>query len=352
MIDKTILVVDDDRINLVIAQKVLSNEFRVAAVNSGKAVFQYLEKNNPVAILLDIHMPEMDGFEVMKRLQENDRWSKIPVIFLTADRSAEIEEACFQAGAVDYIGKPFIPNIMLHRVKRIVELEDYRRSLEDMVQQQLEKITQLQQEIIITMANLIEGRDGTTGTHVKRTSIYTEYLVKKMLQKGLYSDILTPEFIGYMKKAAPMHDIGKIMIADSILRKPGSLTEEEYAIMKQHSSKGADLIRDNMRYLEEPEFVKIAANIANYHHEKWNGKGYPDGLCGEKIPLEARIVAVADVFDALVSNRHYKQRMSLEEAKSIMEKGKGEEQEGVLLDAFFSDIKELEELHYKLANEE
>ena len=344
MMKKTVLVVDDDKANLLMAQKVLAEDFRVAVVNSGKLAFQYLEKNDPVLILLDIQMPEMDGFEVMRRLREDGRLCKIPVIFLTADRSPETEEACFQMGAVDYIGKPFVPAIMQKRVMRTVELEDYKRSLELMVQQQLEKITQLQQDIIITMANLIESRDGTTGEHVKNTSIYTEYLARKLLEKGVYKSELTVDFVNFLKQAAPMHDIGKIEVPDSILRKPGALTEGEYQIMKLHAEEGGRLIQENMSRLAEPEFIVIASNVARYHHEKWNGKGYPRGLKGEEIPLEARILAVADVFDALVAKRQYKEGMSLEEAKAIMEKDRGETFEPILLDCFFEDVQELKKL--------
>lgn len=344
MTKKTILVVDDDKTNLLMAQKVLAEEYRVAVVNSGKMAFQYLEKNEPVVILLDIQMPEMDGFEVMKLLQENPKWCKIPVIFLTADRTPQTEEACFNVGAVDYIGKPFIPAIMQRRVRRTVELEDYRRSLELMVQQQLEKITQLQQDIIITMANLIESRDGTTGEHVKHSSIYTEYLVKKMIENNIYREELTVDFVNYLKQAAPMHDIGKITVPDSILRKPGALSDEEYTIMKLHAEEGGRLIRENMSRLAEPEFVVIASNVANFHHEKWNGKGYPKGLKEKEIPLEARIMAVADVFDALVAKRQYKQGMSMEKAREIMLEGRGEYYEPVLLDCFFQDSDELEKL--------
>lgn len=344
MTKKTILVVDDDKTNLLMAQKVLAEDYRVAVVNSGKMAFQYLEKNEPVLILLDIQMPEMDGFEVMKKLQENEKWCKIPVIFLTADRTPETEEACFNVGAVDYIGKPFIPAIMQRRVRRTVELEDYRRSLELMVQQQLEKITQLQKDIIITMANLIESRDGTTGEHVKHSSIYTEYLVMKMIENNIYREELTVDFVNYLKQAAPMHDIGKITVPDSILRKPGALSEEEYKLMKLHAEAGGRLIRENMSRLAEPEFVVIASNVANYHHEKWNGKGYPEGLKEKEIPLEARIMAVADVFDALVAKRQYKEGMSLEQAKEIMLQGRGEYYEPILLDCFFQDTEELGKL--------
>lgn len=348
---KTILVVDDDKSNLMIAQKVLAEDYRVAVVNSGERAFLYLENNQPSLILLDIQMPEMDGFEVIKKLQENSKWCKIPVIFLTADRTPETEEACFQVGAVDYIGKPFIPAIMQQRVKRTIELEDYRISLEKIVQQQLEKITQLQQDIIITMANLIEGRDGTTGEHVKNASVYTEYLANKMAQLGVYKEYMTTEFISYIKKVAPMHDIGKIVVPDSILRKPEALTSEEYDIMKSHSAEGARLIEENMYRSAEPKFVEMAKNVAHYHHERWNGKGYPKGLKGEEIPLEARIMAVADTFDALVAKRQYKKGMTLEEAKAIMEKDRGEIFEPCILDAFFSNTKELKELQIELMGE-
>ena len=345
---KTILVVDDDKSNLMLAQKVLADDYRVAVVNSGERAFQYLENNEPALILLDIQMPEMSGFEVIKKLQESSKWCKIPVIFLTADRTPETEEACFKMGAVDYIGKPFIPAIMQQRVRRTIELEDYRIGLENLVQQQLEKITQLQQDIIITMANLIEGRDGTTGEHIKNASVYTAYLAKKMSQLGVYKEYVTTDFINCIKKVAPMHDIGKITVPDSILRKPGALTHEEYEVMKSHSAEGARLIEENMHNSSDSKFVEMAKNVAHYHHERWNGKGYPNGLKGEEIPLEARIMAVADTFDALVAKRQYKNGMTLEEAKAIMEKDRGEMFEPCILDAFFSNIKELKELHIEL----
>lgn len=341
---KIILVVDDNKANLMAAQKLLIEEYRVAAVNSGELTFKYLEKNIPDLILLDIQMPEMDGFEVMKRLQENEIWHRIPVIFLTADRSEKTEEACFQMGAVDYIGKPFVPAIMCQRIKRTLELEDYRQTLEHMVEQQLRRITQLQQDIIITMANLIESRDGTTGEHVKRTSIYVDLLVKKMLEKGMYQEILTPSYVDYLHKAAPMHDIGKITVPDAILQKPGALTDEEYQMIKLHAEAGGRLIRENMGRIVDKEFVDIASDVASYHHEKWNGKGYPRHLKEKEIPLAARIVAVADVFDALVSKRQYKEKMGIEEAFTIMKQERGVSFEPAILDAFLETEDKLREL--------
>ncbi len=345
---KMILVVDDNKLNLVIAQTLLSEEYYVETANSGEKALQYLEEKEPDLVLLDIQMPKMDGFEVMRRIQENEVWRKVPVIFLTADRTEKTEETCFQMGAMDYIGKPFVPSIMMQRVRRTLELQGYRKNLEHMVEQQLQRITQLQQDIIITMANLIEGRDGTTGEHVKRTSAYVELLVKKLQERGVYKEILTPAYIDYLKKASPLHDIGKITVPDRILQKPGALTQEEYDLIKLHAKAGGTLIEENMNRIVDKEFVEIAQDMASYHHEKWNGKGYPRGLKGEEIPLSARILAIADVFDALVSKRQYKKGMTLDEAFVIMEKERGESFEPVLLDAFLDAKEELRQLMEEL----
>lgn len=338
---KTILVVDDDRLNLMMAQKLLAEDYHVAAVNSGELALHFLEKRQPDLILLDIQMPLMDGFEVMRRLQEHEQWRKISVIFLTADRSEETEETCFKMGAVDYIGKPFVPAIMMQRIHRTLELDGYRRSLEDMVAQQLQRITQLQQDIIFSMANLIESRDGTTGEHVKRTSGYVNLLVEKMQEKGLYKEILTREYVDYLRKAAPLHDIGKIAIPDAVLQKPGKLTREEYEMIQIHAKEGGRLIRENMSRIAEHEFVDIACDMAACHHEKWAGGGYPEGIKGEEIPLSARILAIADVFDALVSERQYKKGMSLEQAFAIMKEERGKSFEPELLDLFLDAEEDL-----------
>ncbi len=341
---KTILVVDDDKANLMIAQRLLSEEYRVAAVNSGALALHYLEKNEPELILLDIQMPEMDGFGVMKCIQDNEDWKKIPVIFLTADRSEQTEEKCFIMGAVDYIGKPFVPAIMLQRIRRTLELEDYRKNLEKMVEQQLKQITQLQQDIIMTMANLIESRDGTTGEHIRRTSVYTRFLIEQLQKRGLYTKELTPGFVDYLCKAAPLHDIGKITVSDVVLQKAGPLTEEEYNSIKLHAEAGRQLIRQNMGSIVNKEFVEVASDVAAYHHEMWNGQGYPEKLAGEQIPLAARILAIADVFDALIAKRPYKESMSMEQVLSIMEQKRGTNFEPRLLDVFLDARDELKEL--------
>ena len=341
---KTVLVVDDDKSNLILAQKLLSDEYRVAAVNSGEKALEYLEKNEPSLILLDISMPDMDGFEVMEELRSDERHCKVPVIFLTADRSSETEEKCFDMGAVDYIAKPFVLSIMHKRVNRTIELEEYRKSLEKMVAEQLAQITKMQHDVIITMANVIESRDGTTGEHVKRTSTYTMMLAEKMREKGIYADKLDAEFMENMRNAAPLHDIGKITVPDAVLSKPGKLTNEEYDLIKSHSRAGAEMLRKNMPGMVDPDFLQVACDMACYHHEKWNGKGYPEGLKGQEIPLSARILAVADVYDALVSKRQYKEGMTTEQAFEIMAKDRGEGFEADILDTFFEIKSELESL--------
>lgn len=345
----TILIVDDDKSNLMIAQKLLSEEYRVAVVNSGELALKYMEKNEPDLILLDIQMPGMSGFEVMNKLRENEAWKKIPVIFLTADKSEETEEACFGLGAVDYIGKPFVPVIMQQRIRRTIEIEDCRRNLEGMVEKQLRRITQLQQDIIVTMANLIESRDGTTGEHVKRSTEYLDMLVNHLLEKNIYPDKLTPSYCSLMRKAAPMHDIGKITVSDVILQKPEKLTDEEYDVMKQHAPRGGKLIRDNMSSIVEKEFVDIAVDMASYHHEKWDGSGYPEGRKGEEIPLPARIMAVADVFDALSAKRQYKEKMPISQVLEIMKDGRGTHFDPLILDVFLGMQDELEEMARRMS---
>ena len=342
---KKVLVVDDNIMNLIVAECILKEHgYEISRAESGEECLLILQKEQPDLILLDVKMPGMSGFELMEILQKSESKRKIPVIFLTGDRSEETEERCFALGAVDYIGKPFVPAIMLQRVRRTIELEDYRKSLEAMVESQLQRITQLQSDIIITMANLIESRDGTTGEHVRRTSRYVEFFVNKLIEKEIYVQELDSELIRNINKATPLHDIGKITVSDIILQKPGRFTDEEYDIMKTHAQAGRILIQENISKMIDSQFVEVASDIAAYHHEKWNGKGYPEGLRGEEIPLCARIVAIADVFDALVAKRQYKEGMSAQEAITIMKRDRGESFEPILFDVFEEFLPELEKL--------
>lgn len=349
---KNILIVDDDRVNLIIAKRLLVKDYNPVTADSGKQALEYLEDHPVDLILLDVQMPEMDGFEVMSRLKENWKLRKIPVIFLTADKREETESKCFELGAVDYISKPFVPVIMQHRVRRSIELEDYQRNLEGRLLEQLQKVTELQDNAIIMLANIVESRDGTTGDHIRRTSAYTRFLIEKMLEAGIYAEDLPAETVDLICKAAPMHDIGKITVDDAILRKPGKLTPEEYTEMKKHAFAGSEIIRKNLNAVAEDDFTTIAYQLARYHHERWDGKGYPDGLAGTDIPLPARILAVADVYDALTARRPYKEPMSTEKAISIMVSDAGQF-EPQLLQLFVDHQGELEELRVILyGNEE
>ena len=342
--EHVILVVDDDKNNLMLAQKIFGKKYRIAAATSGVAAFKYLEKNIPDLILLDINMPEMDGFEIMERLQGNEIYKQIPVIFLTADDDSETETRCFRAGAHDFVRKPFVADVALSRINRVLELEDYHKRLEIMVAEQAEeiernsqKISSMQEQVIIGMANLIELRDDSTGMHVKNTKKYVGMIADKMQKEHLYSDILTGSYIKNMCKAAPLHDIGKIRIPDIILKKPGRLTEEEFNDMKKHTVYGRDIIYEIMGGLEDDEYIKIAADIAHYHHERWDGTGYPEGLSGTDIPLCARIMAFADVFDALYAERCYKKPVRpVSKVLGIIEECRGTQFDPGITDIFLS----------------
>lgn len=347
-----ILVVDDDKTNLTLAQKILLSQYRIAATNSGKAALKYLEHNHPDLILLDINMPEMDGFEVMEQIRSDARTADIPIIFLTADDKADTEIRCFQMGAVDFVRKPFIPDVLMSRVSKTIELERYRNDLEKMVEEQSDKITEsarrisaIQDSVIVGMANLIESRDGSTGKHVKNTQIYVKMIADELHNRGLFPGELTEEFIENIRKAAPLHDVGKIKVPDAVLQKPGKLTEEEFETMKTHTVHSRKIIDTIIGDVEDGEYVKVVGDIAMYHHERWDGTGYPTGLTGEDIPLAARIMAVADVFDALYEERVYKPPVRpIERILQIMMEGRGTQFDPVIIDVFMEMVPKIKEM--------
>lgn len=345
----TILVVDDDKSNLMLANKMLCKEYHVASANSGAAALKYLEKSVPALILMDINMPDMNGFEAVEIIKNDERCKAIPIIFLTAEKDPETEKKCFQAGAQDFVIKPFVPDLLLSRVERTLELERYRKNLEVVVEQQTrqlaeraERISKMQESVIVGMANLIELRDGSTGEHVKNTQIFVKMIVERLLQKKLYTDCLNDEYADNIIKAAPLHDIGKIKIPDNILLKPGKLTDDEFTSMKKHTEYGVDIIRDIISDVEDESYTKTAAEIALCHHERWDGSGYPYGMSGCAIPLSARIMAVADVFDALYAERCYKKPIRpVEKAMDILLQGRGTQFDAEILDVFIEQRKQL-----------
>ncbi len=339
---KHILIVDDNKTSLSSAKSALNDLYKVTAVTSGAQALKFLKNNLCDIILLDINMPEMDGFEVMKKIRENSEQADIPIIFLTADDDAGTESRCLEEGAADFIAKPFVLTVMRSRISRILELDDLRKNLAEKLDERTQHIIHIQQMMVLGMATMVESRDNSTGGHIKRTSMVVETFAGKL---AALSYGLSKSFLKNVIRAAPMHDLGKIAVDDRILRKQGKFTCEEYAEMKKHSSEGAKIIKQILEGVEEEKFVTIAVNIAHYHHEKWNGTGYPTGIAGEDIPIEARIMALADVFDALVSKRCYKEAFSYDKAFSIIEESLGTHFDPELGRIFINCRPELEELY-------
>lgn len=342
--EKIVLIVDDDKTSLKLASGIIGEDYRTAVAISGEKALSYLERNTPGLILLDINMPDMDGFEVMRRIQENPDYAEIPVIFVAADPSPQTESTCLEMGAVDYVSKPFIPPVLKNRVKRVFELYDYRSRLEGMIAEQAQEINQqsdrisdIQNEIIVGIANLIEERDNSTGEHVKNTQFYANLISRALRDNGVYDDIITDDFIDLMTKAAPLHDVGKIKITDAILQKTGKLSDDEYKIIQNHARYGADIIEDILGGVEDSDYFDLARDVALYHHERWDGNGYPEGLYGEAIPLSARIMAVADVFDALHEDRVYHRGIeSVDEVFAIMNEASGTQFDPKIISVFLT----------------
>lgn len=344
--EKIILIVDNDVTSLKLASDVLEKEHRVAAAINAGAAFRYLEKNTPHLILLDLDIPDMDGLDVLERLKAHPEYYKIPVIVFSAPQTPEDEALCLAAGAVDCISKPYAPPVLLGRVQRTMELYEYRNKLETIVEEQarhhFEQIDSIQNAVILGMANLIEERDGSTGHHVKNTQNYVKMLAYALLDRKMYPSVLTPDYVNLLVKAAPLHDVGKIKITDLILQKPGKLSEEEYQVMKNHTRLGADIIEEILGDIEDENYLKIARDVALYHHERWDGNGYPEGLRGGDIPLGARIMALADVFDALSADRVYHRGLdSIDEVLSIIEESSGTQFDPTIAKVFLSMRDEL-----------
>ncbi|MGN0642030.1 MAG: HD domain-containing phosphohydrolase [Huintestinicola sp.] len=337
-----LLIVDDNKTSLSAAKSTLSEKYKVTAVTSGTQALQFLKNNTCDLILLDINMPDMDGFEVMAQIKADPDRCFIPIIFLTSDNDPRTESRCLEAGAMDFISKPFVMNVMRSRISRTLELAELRKDLSGQLEARTMHIKYIQEMMVMGMATMVESRDLSTGGHIKRTSMVMKIFAEKLSKE---QDIMTKSFLDMVIRAAPMHDLGKISVDDRVLRKQGKFTPEEYAEMKKHSAEGARIVSQILEGVEEENFVKIAANVAHYHHEKWDGSGYPDGLSGEEIPIEARIMALADVFDALVSKRCYKEAYSYDTAFSIIDSSIGTHFDPQLGRIFLKCRPELEALY-------
>jgi putative two-component system response regulator len=328
----TILVVDDTPENIDLLAGILKGEYHVKAAKNGELALKIARLTPaPELILLDIMMPDIDGFEVCKRLKQDPTTRHIPVIFVTAKISPEDEIRGFSLGAVDYITKPISPPIVKARVRTHLALFNQSRELYYKVKEQTATINETRQKIIERLGRAAEYKDNETGMHVVRMSHYSHILALAAGMNEADADLL--------KAAAPMHDIGKIGIPDNILQKPGKLDEAEWKIMQSHVEIGADILGD-----DDSELLKMAKLVALSHHEKWDGSGYPNGLAGEAIPLEGRIVAIADVFDALTAQRPYKRAWSVTEAVEMMQELSGQHFDPQLLALFVNELPKILEI--------
>lgn len=327
-----ILVTDDDVMNLKIAEKLLKENYTVSCASSGKEALEILGRERPDLILLDLHMPEMDGFEVLRNLRESPDLSDIPVIFLTADDDRSVEIRGFEEGAVDFIRKPFVSEIMLKRVQRMLELSRLQHNLQDEVRKQTktaeerrEKVERLSQETVLSLAKAVDAKDKYTNGHSECVAKYAREIAKRAKmsendQKDIYFMAL-------------LHDVGKIGVPDSVINKPGKLTDEEFALIKKHPVIGYEILKN---ITEMPGI----GQGARWHHERYGGGGYPDGIKGEEIPVYARIIGVADAYDAMTSKRSYRDVLSQEYVRSEIEKGKGTQFDPVFADIMLSMIDE------------
>ena len=376
---RTIFVIDDSETNLVMAREALIEHYRVMTLPSAAKMFALLEKVMPDLILLDIKMSEIDGFEALSRLKSNASYADIPVIFLTSVSDASTEARGFQLGVVDFITKPFSAPALLNRIKTHLNIDKLIRERTAEIQQQKEQLQHLQNSIVYVVADMVEKRDQETGGHIERTTEYLKILLDAMLEQGVYVEEICDIDFDLFVFSARLHDVGKISIPDDILNKPARLTDEEFKIMKTHAGEGEQIIDQiisrtesktplpdtklfsGYQNLSEEEFAvikthaeegeriidKIASRAGNqsflryaklfagYHHERWDGAGYPYGLAGKDIPFQGRIMALADVYDALISVRPYKKAFTHKEAVRIIMENSGTQFDPFIAEVFY-----------------
>ena len=325
---KTIFVVDDSDTNLSMAEAALDEHYRVMTMPSAIRMFTLLEKVIPNLILLDIEMPGMDGFEALVKLKSGPLWADIPVVFLTGRTDSEVEVHGFELGAVDFITKPFSAPVLLNRIKTHLDIDM-------LIRERTLQLHRLQNSIVSVLANLVESRDKGTGGHIERTSAYIKILINEMLRHNVYVDEIRSWDIEKIISSARMHDLGKISITDILINKPSKLTHDEYEIMKTHALEGERIIDEIIAQTGEGDFLRNARLFAGCHHERWDGKGYPHGLREDEIPLQGRIMAIVDVYDALVSERPYKKAFTDEEAVKIIMDNAGTHYDPNIADVFF-----------------
>ncbi len=340
------MIIDDNITNLQIARKALCDEYSVVLIKNGLMALSEIPNTKPDLILLDVEMPEISGFELIQKIKTElpEPYTSIPVIFLTAKDDGNSEFQGLNLGAVDYVRKPFSTALLNKRVELHLKLHDYNTDLKRMVKEQITHIEELQYAVVYSMSEMVEKRDHTTGGHICRTSQYLKALMQRLIEDSPYSKELLEVDINMYVHAAQMHDVGKISISDSILLKQGKLNNEEYDIMKQHTTFGYDIIKSSVKDVHNFAFLETAAIFAISHHEKWNGNGYPNGLKGEEIPLCGRIMAIADAYDAIISKRPYKDAIPHEKAVEIIVKESGEHFDPVVVEAFVAVANKFKEI--------
>lgn len=330
-----VLVVDDKDLNRDLLEEILIKDYDVVKAQGGKEALELLDRKdlNIVVVLLDLLMPEMDGFAVLDAMKERGMIGKIPVLVITSEKSVGVEEKCFDYGVSDFIGKPFESSLIQRRVKNIVDLFVYKERLEERVEiqtqalrnqyqllkEQTEKMEKYNEEIIDILGTVVECRDLESGDHIKRVKTFTRILAEQVMED--YPEYeLTPEKVRIIESASALHDVGKIAIPDNILLKPGKLTAEEFDVMKTHTTRGSELLND-IRGAWDDTYGQYCYEICRFHHERFDGRGYPDKLAGDDIPISAQIVSIADVYDALVSKRVYKDAYAIGEAYEMIVNG-------------------------------
>ena len=337
-----VLIVDDTPDNVWFLAEALNDLCIIQVARDGPSALKMAEqKPLPEIILLDVQMPGMDGYEVCHHLKLSHATRDIPVIFVTAMSEVQNEAKGLKCGGADYIHKPFDPAIVRARVQNLAELKRYRDSLHDIIRAQTTALRKTQVGTIMALADLAEWRDPETGEHIKRTQGYVRCIAQELSRNPKFTTELTPDFIEMLYMCAPLHDMGKVSISDAILLKPGKLTPEEFAVMQKHCEFGAEIIRRSLERIGREPFLEMAYQVARWHHDRWDGEGYPDGLMGEAIPLAARIMSVADVYDALISERPYKASMKHEEALKIITEDSGKRFDPDVIDAFLAVEKQI-----------
>ena len=331
---KTIFVVDDNNLNLLNASETLSKHYDVFTQASATIMFEFLNNVTPDLILLDIVMPDIGGFDALKRLKSDPKHARIPVIFLTSKNDPQTEAIGFEMGVVDFIAKPFSGPVLLNRIKAHLDMEAIVHERTVMLEQRTAKLVKLQNSLVSVLAEMVEHRDNLTGRHIERTTKFVTILLDTMLENGINADEMGNWNLDAVVSSARLHDIGKIVVSDTILNKPGKLTDEEYEAMKTHTTEGEKIIDGLINEAGDDVFLQYAKLFAGYHHERWDGTGYPYGLRREDIPLLGRVMAVADVYDALVSSRSYKQAFTHERATEIILESRGTHFDPQIVDVF------------------